>query len=143
MATSTSTSTPGTPATSSSEVSESASGTGKSASGLATSTVVAPGKGGAAERTTTGSARASASIAPAHVRRVGIDAVAGRVPARSHCSTRHSVARAPRAMASTHTILVVEDDQDVREAMVQVLEAEGYAAVAAADGEDALTQLQG
>jgi CheY-like chemotaxis protein len=46
-------------------------------------------------------------------------------------------------MASAHTILVVEDDQDVRDAMVQVLESEGYGAAAAADGEEALTQLQG
>jgi len=46
-------------------------------------------------------------------------------------------------MATPHTILVVEDDHDVRDAMVQVLESEGYAAVPAGDGEEALTQLQG
>ncbi len=46
-------------------------------------------------------------------------------------------------MHSPHTILVVEDDLDVRDAMVQVLESAGYAAVAAGDGEDALAQLDG
>ena len=46
-------------------------------------------------------------------------------------------------MPSTHTILVVEDDHDVRDAMVQVLESEGFTAVAVGDGEEALTQLQG
>ncbi len=46
-------------------------------------------------------------------------------------------------MAPSHTILVVEDDHDVREAMIHVLETEGYEAVAAGDGEDALTQIQG
>jgi len=45
-------------------------------------------------------------------------------------------------MPSTHTILVVEDDQDVRDAFVQVLQCDGYEAVPASDGEEALTQLQ-
>jgi two-component system chemotaxis response regulator CheY len=44
-------------------------------------------------------------------------------------------------MSAAHPILVVEDDHDVRDAMVQVLEAEGYAAVPATDGEDALERL--
>jgi CheY-like chemotaxis protein len=44
-------------------------------------------------------------------------------------------------MSAAHPILVVEDDHDVRDAMVQVLEAEGYAAVPASDGEDALERL--
>ena len=44
---------------------------------------------------------------------------------------------------SAHTILVVEDDHDVREAFVQVLQSDGYEAVPAGDGEEALTQLQG
>jgi CheY-like chemotaxis protein len=46
-------------------------------------------------------------------------------------------------MASSQTVLVVEDDNDVREAMIHVLETEGYVAVGAGDGEEALTQLQG
>jgi two-component system chemotaxis response regulator CheY len=45
-------------------------------------------------------------------------------------------------MTDTHSILVVEDDQDVRDAMVQVLEAEGYEAIPAGDGEEALTRLE-
>ena len=43
---------------------------------------------------------------------------------------------------SAHTILVVEDDHDVRDAMIEVLQSEGYEAVPAVDGEDALGHLQ-
>ena len=46
-------------------------------------------------------------------------------------------------MTSSHTILVVEDDHDVRDAFVQVLQSDGYEAVPACDGEEALTQLRG
>ena len=45
-------------------------------------------------------------------------------------------------MAPSGPILVVEDDEDVRDAMVHVLQAEGYEAVPAVDGEDALGHLQ-
>ena len=45
-------------------------------------------------------------------------------------------------MPENHSILVVEDDQDVREAMVQVLESEGYVAVPAGDGEEAVDRLR-
>ena len=41
-----------------------------------------------------------------------------------------------------HPILVVEDDHDVRDAMVQVLASEGYDAVSAVDGQDALGRLE-
>jgi len=44
-------------------------------------------------------------------------------------------------MPGTHPILVVEDDNDVRDAMVQVLESEGYTAIPAADGVEALDRL--
>ena len=46
-------------------------------------------------------------------------------------------------MSSSHPVLVVEDDVDVREAMVQVLESAGHAAVSAGDGEEALARLDG
>jgi CheY-like chemotaxis protein len=39
-------------------------------------------------------------------------------------------------------ILVVEDDQDVREALCDVLEAEGYRTVAARNGLEAMTTLR-
>ena len=45
-------------------------------------------------------------------------------------------------MSAPHPILVVEDDHDVRDAMVQVLEAEGYDAIPATDGVDALGRLE-
>lgn len=42
-----------------------------------------------------------------------------------------------------HTILVVEDDADVRGAVVAVLESRGYDVVEASDGRVALEQLRG
>jgi CheY-like chemotaxis protein len=41
-----------------------------------------------------------------------------------------------------HRILVVEDDDDVRGALVAVLESRGYRVVEASDGGDALAQLR-
>lgn len=40
------------------------------------------------------------------------------------------------------TILLVEDDRDIRESMVEALEDAGYAVVSAVDGVDALEQLR-
>jgi two-component system chemotaxis response regulator CheY len=40
------------------------------------------------------------------------------------------------------TILVIEDDSAIREMLVQTLEEEGFAAVSAADGMEALSYLQ-
>ena len=42
---------------------------------------------------------------------------------------------------SLGTVLVVEDDADLRELLQQVLEQEGYCVAAASDGEDALRLL--
>jgi len=41
-----------------------------------------------------------------------------------------------------HCILVVEDDDDAREAIVTILQLTGYQAVPAADGEEALDRLR-
>ncbi len=41
----------------------------------------------------------------------------------------------------THTVLVVEDEQHLREMMRDALELNGYAVVTAEHGEDALTKL--
>jgi CheY-like chemotaxis protein len=41
-----------------------------------------------------------------------------------------------------HSVLVVEDDADIRDAMVGILESEGYTVSAASHGADALAQLQ-
>jgi CheY-like chemotaxis protein len=41
-----------------------------------------------------------------------------------------------------HPVLVVEDDADVRDAMVGILESKGYAVCAASHGAEALAQLQ-
>jgi chemosensory pili system protein ChpA (sensor histidine kinase/response regulator) len=40
-------------------------------------------------------------------------------------------------------VLLVEDDPDLRDALVELLEAEGFAVVTAADGIDAFEQLRG
>jgi CheY-like chemotaxis protein len=41
-----------------------------------------------------------------------------------------------------HPVLVVEDEPDIRDLMVAILESEGYTVRAAADGAEALAQLQ-
>lgn len=41
-----------------------------------------------------------------------------------------------------HPVLVVEDDADIRDALVEILELEGYAVSAAGHGEEALEQLR-
>jgi CheY-like chemotaxis protein len=43
----------------------------------------------------------------------------------------------------THTVLVVEDEQELREMMRDALELNGYAVVTAEDGQDALDKLSG
>jgi CheY-like chemotaxis protein len=45
--------------------------------------------------------------------------------------------------SNDHTVLVVEDDEDVREAMVGILESKGYTVCSARHGADALAQLRG
>jgi CheY-like chemotaxis protein len=42
-----------------------------------------------------------------------------------------------------HPVLIVEDDEDVRESLSQILEDEGIATVAARNGQEALDLLQG
>ncbi|HEY2386983.1 MAG TPA: response regulator [Candidatus Binatia bacterium] len=49
----------------------------------------------------------------------------------------------PRAVVVSKPILIVEDDSDLRDALEYLLEACGYAVVAAADGEEALRHLRG
>jgi two-component system chemotaxis response regulator CheY len=53
--------------------------------------------------------------------------------------------RADEAMnptnATTHTVLVVEDEQDLREMMRDALELNGYSVVTAEHGQDALAKL--
>ena len=46
-------------------------------------------------------------------------------------------------MTEIHTVLLVEDDHDVRETIAEVLTDEGYVVVTAADGHQALEQLRG
>jgi CheY-like chemotaxis protein len=45
-------------------------------------------------------------------------------------------------MTTRHDVLVVEDDADIRDAMVGILESEGYQVSAASHGAEALAQLQ-
>lgn len=42
----------------------------------------------------------------------------------------------------SHPLLVVEDDEDIRDAMVGILQSKGYTVFAAHDGAEALAQLQ-
>jgi CheY-like chemotaxis protein len=43
----------------------------------------------------------------------------------------------------THTVLVIEDDCDVRNALAELLSGEGYAVSVTADGGEALDTLRG
>ena len=45
-------------------------------------------------------------------------------------------------MSLSHRVLVVDDDNEIRETMVEVLNDEGYEAVGASDGIEALEQLR-
>jgi CheY-like chemotaxis protein len=45
--------------------------------------------------------------------------------------------------ATNHTVLVVEDEEDLREMIREALELNGYAVVAAEDGHQALVRLPG
>jgi CheY-like chemotaxis protein len=45
--------------------------------------------------------------------------------------------------ATNHTVLVVEDEEDLREMMREALELNGYAVVTAEDGRQALERLSG
>jgi len=47
-----------------------------------------------------------------------------------------------RATSAKHRVLVVEDDRDIRDAIMLVLEHEGYEVVLAPDGKEALDLLQ-
>jgi CheY-like chemotaxis protein len=42
-----------------------------------------------------------------------------------------------------HTVLIVEDEEDLREMMREALELKGYAVVTAEEGQDALSKLEG
>ena len=53
-----------------------------------------------------------------------------------------SAGRPPRRGARHLAILLVEDDDDIREAMALLLESEWYDVVQAVDGEDALRKLR-
>jgi CheY-like chemotaxis protein len=43
----------------------------------------------------------------------------------------------------THSVLVVDDDRDIRESMTEILADDGYCPLAAADGQDALERIRG
>ncbi|MEP6864295.1 MAG: response regulator [Deltaproteobacteria bacterium] len=45
-------------------------------------------------------------------------------------------------MTLAHRVLVVDDDNEIRETMVEILNDEGYEAVGASDGYEALEQLR-
>jgi len=45
--------------------------------------------------------------------------------------------------AIRHTVLIVEDEQDLREMMSEALQMRGYSVVTAEEGEDALRKLEG
>src|SRR5215510_8699670 len=61
------------------------------------------------------------------------------------CAQSAEQASGGRALVhkSTQRVLVVDDDQDIRDALCELLRDEGYEAIAVANGEEALTYLKG
>lgn len=70
-----------------------------------------------------------------------IEASRPRTEARRHLPGRALIADPAEAEARVGTILVVDDDPDIRELLQQLLEAEGHTVVAAVDGLEALELL--
>jgi CheY-like chemotaxis protein len=56
--------------------------------------------------------------------------------------TRSNVLAAAAADGSLPQVLIVEDDLDIRDALGQILEDEGYVVATAANGQEALDQLR-
>src|SRR5437762_2793351 len=50
--------------------------------------------------------------------------------------------QATKDTGAARTVMIVEDDLDIRDALTQILEFEGYHVVSAENGQQALTQLQ-
>ena len=46
-------------------------------------------------------------------------------------------------MTKAHTVLIVEDEEDLREMMREALERKGYSVVTAQEGQDALNKIEG
>lgn len=44
-------------------------------------------------------------------------------------------------MSSTHRVMIVEDDEDVRELLAELIEAQGFSTVRSANGKEALEEL--
>jgi len=48
----------------------------------------------------------------------------------------------PAPMRRIHTVLLVEDDEELHEAMTAILDAEGYRVIGARDGQEAIDRLR-
>ena len=56
--------------------------------------------------------------------------------------TRHGLRNHPGVPATSGSVLLVEDDGDLRDAVAEILEEEGFAVARAADGREALNALR-
>ena len=78
-------------------------------------------------------------LAMTPVLQIGDDDVPPASPARPRHTEQGSASeRSPRAPAATRTILVAEDDVELRRSLVDLLELPGYTVLQAADGNQAL-----
>jgi CheY-like chemotaxis protein len=57
-------------------------------------------------------------------------------------SAKASSIEAAAAMTAPQTVLIIDDSEEIRRCLAEVLEAEGFAAAMAADGNAALAQLR-
>jgi CheY-like chemotaxis protein len=100
---------------------------------------------GSDERVSVCGGRLSSASGRALRARAGARALSARVRARPRpwrLSMVDSNCMAAAATKKKLTILVVEDDEDVRDIVCDILEEEGYRAVAAADGHEAMERLR-
>ena len=59
-------------------------------------------------------------------------------PPRRHDGSQRHRAASPRSKGGSETILVIEDDPDVRNMITKILSSQGYATLEAGDGDDAI-----
>lgn len=66
-----------------------------------------------------------------------------QVPTEQKRRVEYGKGRVPMILPKTHDVLVVEDDQELREAVGSILQEEGCSVRAASNGAEALTLLRG
>src|SRR2546425_196034 len=91
---------------------------------------------------TRGSSPAAARGGPANGRLGSPPARPAAIPARKRRSCRRATSPTPSPSSDTHLVLVVEDEESIREVIRDVLEDRGFLVKAAPNGAEALRMLE-